>query len=171
MTTATVSRVREPYAIVNGCDGRGGFALIGVYPNKRGDFTIYYIVARVVDGIRHGFINPRYATDYWEHEHENKDGMYETRITLAEALVLFLDPLVVRTKKMPPDAIPIIRWWQKHRQPGSQRFEDLLVPLLGKRELARMAEYTPTKAIEFFRESTQAESKALEEHVQKFTGM
>jgi hypothetical protein len=170
MTTTrseTLSKDREPYAIVKGCDGRGGFALIGVYPNKRGDCTIYYIVARVVDGVRNGFINPRYDADCMEDATE--DGTYAIRITLAEALVLFLDPLVVRTKKMPPEAIPVIRWWQKHRQPGPQRFEDLVMPLLGKRELARMAEYTPTKAIEFFRESTEAESKALEEHVQKFT--
>jgi hypothetical protein len=103
MTTArgkTVSQVQEPYAIVNGCDGTGTFTLIGVYPNnsKRGDFSIYSILAQIVNGVQIGFIKPRFnVADCWELA--TQDGNYAIRITLAEALVLFLDPLVARTNE------------------------------------------------------------------------
>jgi hypothetical protein len=127
---------------VNGCDGSGGFSVIGVYPNKRGDFSIYAIVARLEVGARGGFVIPGSDTDLWEHVTEHE--IYAIRITLAEALVLFLDPLVARTKELSPDAIPGIRWWQKHRRPGPQKFEGLAIPLLNKMELARIVEYTRT---------------------------
>jgi hypothetical protein len=158
----TVSEAREPYAIVNGCDGGGFITLIGVYPNnsKRGDFSIYSILAQIVNGVQIGFIKPRFnVADCWELA--TQDGNYAIRITLAEALVLFLDPLVARTKELPPEAIPVIRWWQQHRRPGPQRCEDLVMPLLKKRELARIAENTPEK--------TEEERKALTEHHEKFT--
>jgi hypothetical protein len=157
----------EPYAIVNGCDGNGKFTVFGVYPNKRGDFTIYIIVAHMVNGVLRGIIDPRSDTDCWEHA--TPLGNYAVRITLAEALVLFLDPLVARTKELPPGAIPVIRWWQQHRRPGPHRHEELVMPLLGKRELTRIAEsYTPTKAIEYLADCTEAERKELKEHLVNF---
>jgi hypothetical protein len=166
-----VPQVREPYVIVSACDGRGVFLLNGVYPNnnKRGDFSVYTIFASTVDGVLEGAIKPQYnETHFWNRITE--DGTYAIRITLAEALVLFLDPLVIRTKKMPPGAIPVIRWWQKHRQPGPQRFEDLVMPILGKKKLARIAENVPELAQESWRESTatEAEREELKEHQEKF---
>jgi hypothetical protein len=124
--------------------------------NKRGDFRICYILARIVDGATDGFIQP---------DHNNADcwkcatiyGNYAIHTTLAEALELFLDPVVARTKNFPPDAIQVVRWWQKPRQPGPPRFDDLVMPLLNKRELARIAEYTPTKHDDHFQESIEAE--------------
>jgi hypothetical protein len=162
---SAVSQVREePYAIVNGCNGRGEFMVIGVYPNnnKRGDFSIYCLVAQLEDGVRGGFVQPRCDTDYWEEA--TKDEKYAIRITLAEALVLFLDPVVARTKELPEGAIPVVRWWQQHRRPGPQRFEDLVKPLLNKRELARIAEYTFNKANEHLRDCAKAEREELKEH-------
>jgi hypothetical protein len=170
MTTArgeTISKVREePYAIVNGCDGHGEFVVFGVYPNnsKRGDFTVYGIRARLADGVIDGFVKARYDTDL--SELATKDGNYAIRISLAEALVLFLDPVVARTKELPPDTIPVIRWWQQHRRPGPQRFEDFVLPILNKKELARIAEFM--KAFEYFRDSTEAERESLKDHQEKF---
>jgi hypothetical protein len=159
-----VLQVREePYAIVNGCDSFGHFALFCVYPNnnKRGDSTMYVIIARILEGVYDGCIKPRVNNfaDCWESA--IAFGNYAIRITLAEALVLFLDPLVARTKELSPGAIPVIRWWQQHRRPGPQRHEDLVMPLLGKRELARIAD-------ESMRDSTEAEREELEEHQSKF---
>jgi hypothetical protein len=108
-------------------------------------------------------------TDFGYWKDITRYGAYAVRITLAEALVLFIDPAVKRTKELSPYAIPVIRWWQQHRRPGPQRCEDLLMPLLNKRELARIAEYTPTKRDENLRDCTEAESEALEEHHTKFS--
>jgi hypothetical protein len=69
---------------------------------------------------------------------------------------------------MPPGAIPVIRWWQKHRQPGSQRFKDLVMPLLGKKELARNAEYTLSEVDTYWNECTEAEREQREEHLEEF---
>jgi hypothetical protein len=168
---SAVSQVREePYAIVNGCDGSGAFVVMGMYPNnnKRGDFTLYCIIARIVEGVIMGCIElSKNEVDCWKTA--TMCGAYAIRVTLAEALVLFLDPVVARTKELPPGAIPVIRWWQKHRRPGPQSFEDLVMPLLSKRELATSAEYTPRKADEYIQESTEAEHEALQEHQLKFT--
>jgi hypothetical protein len=78
---------------VNGCDGSGNFAVFGVYPNKSGDLTLYYIFAHMVNGVLDGYINPLCDKKCWEHA--TPHGLYAVRITLAEALVLFLDPVVV----------------------------------------------------------------------------
>jgi hypothetical protein len=44
---------------------------------------------------------------------------YAIRSTLAESLVLFLDPVSARTKELPPGATPVVRWL--HHQPGASR--------------------------------------------------
>jgi hypothetical protein len=139
--------------------------------NKRNDFSVYPILASTVDGVLSGSVIPRSsaADNAARWEQANSEGNYPIRITIAEALVLFVDPLVARTKTIPPDAIPVVRWWQKHRQPGPLAFEDLVMPLLGKRELARISEYTPEKARESWRDFTEAEQEALQKHRKKFT--
>jgi hypothetical protein len=113
---AVSQELEEPYAIVNGCDGHGNFFLIGLIPkhSKRGDFTVYFILANTVDGVTNGFVIPRIQeAECWDDA--NGGGNYTVRITLAEALVLFLDPVVTRTKVLPTGAIPVVRWWQQHR--------------------------------------------------------
>jgi hypothetical protein len=137
--------------------------------NKRKDFTIYSILASTVYGVVGGDVRAHCNTgvvDLWKTL--PAFGKYAIRITLAEALVLFVDPVVARTKTIPPDAIPVVRWWQKHRQPGPHAFEDLVMPLLNKKELARMAENTPEKMEEYLRDSTEAELNDLDAHQEKF---
>jgi hypothetical protein len=147
---------------VTRCDGRGCFFFFINPNNKRKDFTIYSILASTVYGVVGGDVRAHCNTgvvDLWKTL--PAFGKYAIRITLAEALVLFVDPVVARTKTIPPDAIPVVRWWQKHRQPGPQTFEGLVMPLLGKRELARIAE-------ESLRDCTEAEREALIDHREMF---
>jgi hypothetical protein len=58
----------------------------------------------------------------------------------------------------------------KRLSTGSYRFDDLVMPLFNKRELARIADFTPTKHDAHFRESTEAECELqcelLEDHLQ-----
>jgi hypothetical protein len=160
------SEVQEPHAIVTACDGSGAYLVYGIYPNN-GHFSLYAIAARIVEGVLEGIIHTRIGANYVESITAREP--YTIRITLAEALVLFLDPLVARQKKLPPLAISVIRWWQQHRRPGPHRHEELVMPLLGKRELTRIAEsYTPTKAIEYLVKMTVAEREALKEHQERF---
>jgi hypothetical protein len=119
-----------------------------------------------LEGVTNGGINPRCNRNYWELS--TRHGTYAIRIALAEALVLFLDPVVKRTKKLPESAKPVVRWWQQHRRPGPQRFENFVMPLLNRRELARIAECTPSKDNEYWRDCAEAERKALAEHFQTF---
>jgi hypothetical protein len=164
----TVSQAREPYAIVNECNRYGEFMVTAVYPNKHGDhFSIYEIALRTVDGVLDGCIHPR-ATDAHSWKKVTHQGNYASQLLLPKLSYCSLIHLVARTKKLPPGAIPVVRWWQQHRRPGPQRCEDLVMLLLNKEELARIAAYTNSKADEFWCDGAEADVEALQEHRKKF---
>jgi hypothetical protein len=112
------------------------------------------------DGVTNGGIHPRMnEADSWKLATSSEN--YAIRINLAETLELFLGPVVARTKKLPESAKPVVLLWQQHRRPGPQRFEDFVMPLLNKRDLARITD-------ESMRHSTAAEREELETHQEKF---
>ena len=90
-------------------------------------YTVYVLTARVSEGIRDGYIVHDHDNDY--EAYAGKLGAPVARLT--EAVALFVDPLVSRTKKsdMPSDAIPLIRWFERYRRPGPFRFQEIVPKL------------------------------------------
>lgn len=130
----------NPYCYVNGCDGVSSFSLHGVHPNLDGSFTVYTIICRWLGGVRDGYVAPSVNTDFREMAAQFKSLV--VKITIPEAVALFLDPLVAQTASIPDDAIPCIRWFEKHgRRPGPHRGENLIPRLMTEDELAANAKY------------------------------
>lgn len=138
--------VPEPYAIVGACDGCGAFCMIGVHPNPNGTFTIYYLVARLGEGVRDAVILPDYPNDFWENATADHNPC--AMVSLAEAVTLWVDPAVRRTSTMVADAIPVIRWFEKHgRRPGPHRGEALQPRNLTDEEYQRQVQYQPQGSV------------------------
>lgn len=116
----------KPHCYVENRDGVAGFALEGVHPNPNGTFTIYLVVARVLEGVRDCYIVAE--SDHDCEIHGKSGGNQIVNVTIPEAVALFLDPIVERTLSMPESALAPIRWFENRgRRTGEpHRCQDMI---------------------------------------------
>ena len=168
-----IIQIEEAYAWFSSPDCCGSYNIHGVLPNPvNGNFTVYVLIARVSEGVQGGYIRPSRPDD--DVARLRRLASYIVKMPVAEALALFVDPMMQRTEtSMPEEAIPIIRWFEKFRSRASLRHLDLVPQLLDEQQLEEMAQQFDVLGddSETSKQSTGDESSSVDDrlHCREFT--